>query len=172
MFGWHCIHTSAITSQGTPCVSKQGLVWYQPPLLICIKSLHSGRQECHLMHTCSDPYLQQTPAKITQAAFLLCPRWNKTVSLLFSKFPFLESPLKFSKGQLWTGSKRLPVLIYHWLKKYYGHLIHKSYLFPRTLKVNITPSLQMKKPELENNEEQGLSASNTQAQNSHYFASQ
>lgn len=53
-----------------------------------------------------------------------------------------------------------------------GTLYTNLNLFPRTLKVNITPSLQMKKLELENNEEQGLSASNTQAQNSHYFASQ
>lgn len=144
---------------------------HEPPLTHGIKSLHSGNQDSHLTAHMFRP-LPSPDFCQNITSLLSSPVVRQTVSLL-SKFPFPESPLKFYKGQFWTGGKRLPVLIYHWLRKYYEHIIYKSYLFPRTLEVNITPSLQMKKLELKNNKEQnGSSACNTQAQNSHYFTFQ
>lgn len=52
---------------------------------------------------CPNSYHHQTPAKITQGSFLLCP-WN--VSLLFSRFPFHEV-LKFSEDSSSMEAKDL-----------------------------------------------------------------
>ena len=134
---------------------------HEPPLTHGIKSLHSGNQDSHLTAHMFRP-LPSPDFCQNITSLLSSPVVRQTVSLL-SKFPFPESPLKFYKGQFWTGGKRLPVLIYHWLRKYLSpymlvsfhyydsklssnsrSLFIKACCFSSTIKVSVLPYFHAK----------------------------